>query len=495
MSPGVRGGEQLGDVENRGLLDKVRGLLMSTAAIKIDGKEENADAKAKAVTLRSKDKACPRDTRARTRAKAKLSQRRKKAESSQPPKPEVETQAGSSSSSSGGTSAGVLKGAMMAAAAMATACSQTVSGHAGSDLPTFTMPSTPTDLGSEMRRMVDLVVPRQPTGPKLAEMSSSVFRGAGPAGMKAEIKDRSANNLEDTADALFPERRRQMVPLIPNDPNDVGVRATLVKYPGRRPCIGDKVRLIPGATIRRSLLQVMKPGEIAEIIDDDKSFQHVPFHVKGPRGTLGFAGLADVEVVHASSKTGRPAGTDAAYWLSRVDQFHEEHRERTALIRIGERALAAMNKEEMEEEEARELVGRTVQLVDGRVATVSKLDPSGWLTLRTADKEVLEAFYDSAGRSLNEQLAAQPPITVSSPKKPSASSTVTLPGAALAAAVAAVKPKRSRDSDAESDADSDAISEPSEAGSPSKKFCDWSDMFVDRDAIGTLPPQAPVATA
>jgi hypothetical protein len=153
-----------------------------------------------------------------------------------------------------------------------------------------------------------------------------------------------------------------------------------------------------------------------------------------------------------------------------------------------------MNKEEMEEEEARELVGRTVQLVDGRVATVSKLDPSGWLTLRTADKEVLEAFYDPAGRSLNEQLAAQPPITVSSPKKPPASSMAALPGAALAAAVAAVKPKRSRDSDAESDADSDAISEPSEAGSPSKKFCDWSDMFVDRDAIGTLPAQAPVAT-
>eukprot|EP01044_Picomonas_judraskeda_P006622 COSAG03_NODE_668_length_6372_cov_3.782879_7_plen_485_part_00 len=436
----------------------------------------------KAVTLRSKDKACPRDTRARTRAKAKLSQRRKKADS------QAATPSESDKTATGG-SAGVLKGAMMAAAAMATACSQVVSDHIGSELPAFTMPSDPTDLGSEM---LDLGLAHQPTGPKLAEMSSSVFRGAGPAGMKAEINDRSANNLEDTADALMPERRRQMVPLILGDLNDAGVRATLAKYPGRRPCIGDKVRLIPGASIRRSLLQVLKPGELAEIIDDEKAFQHVPFHVKGPRGTLGFAGLADVEVVHASSKTGRPAGTDAAYWLSRVDQLHEEHRERTALIRRAERSSAARNKEEMEEEEARELVGRTVQLVDGRVATVSKLDPSGWLTLRTADKEVLEAFYDPNGRPLNEQLAAQPPITVSSPKKPSASS-VALPGAALAAAVAAVKPKRKRDSDSESDADSDAISEPSEAGSPTKKLCDWSDMFVDRDAIGTLPAQAAVA--
>ena len=65
---------------------------------------------------------------------------------------------------------------------------------------------------------------------------------------------------------------------------------------------------------------------------------------------------------------------------------------------------------------------------------------------------------------------------------------------ALAAAVAAVKPKRSRDGD-ESDADSDAISEPSEAGSPSKKMCDWSDMFVDRDAIGTVPLETAQAVA
>ena len=452
--------------------------MSDAATIKIettDGTPQTtAQPVAKPATLRSKDKACPRDTRARSRAKAKLTQRRKKA--SLPPTPVVEKPAATNSN------AGVLKGAMMAAAAMATACSQTASDIANSDLPAFTMPSDPTDLGSEL---MDLIA-RQPTGPKLAEMSSSVFRGAGPAGMKAEIKDRSANNLEDTADALMPETRRRLVPLIPNDPNDAGVRATLAKYPGRRPCIGDKVRLTPGSATRRSLLQVMKPGELAEIIDDEKSFQHVSFHVKGPRGTLGFAGINDVEVVHASSKTGRPAGTDAAYWLSRVDQFHEEYRERSAIIRRAQTAPAASRKAEMDEEESRPLVGRTVQLVDGRVATVAKLAPSGWLTLRTADKEVLEAFYDKAGRSLNEQLASHPPITVSSPTKKPAGTMAAMPGVALAAAVAAVKPKRSRDGD-ESDADSDAISEPSEAGSPSKKMCDWSDMFVDRDAIGTVP--------
>lgn len=457
----------------------------AAADIKIEVTEAAADGpqaspqrpvKAKVV---AKDKACPRDTRARTRAKAKLTQKRKK--STPPPTPVVEKP-----KSEGVNSANVLKGAMMAAAAMATACSQTVSDMTNMDLPSFTMPTDPTDLGSEL---VDIVA-HQPTGPKMAEMSSSVFRGAGPAGMKAEIVDRDGNNLEDSADALMPIRRR-LVPLIPNDPNDVGVRATLAKYPGRRPCIGDKVRLIPGSAIRRSLLQVMKPGELAEIIDDEKAFQHVSFHVKGPKGTLGFAGLTDVEVVHASSKTGRPAGTDAAYWLSRVDQFHEEYRERTALVRRAERSSLESRRLEDAEEEARPLVGRTVQLVDGRVATVTNLDASGWLTLRTADKEVLEAFYNPAGRPLNEQLAAQPPITISSPKKKPPVSSLGLPGVALAAAVAAVKPqKRARSDDGgESDADSDAISEPSEAGSPSKKMCDWGDMFVDHEAIGAALPQ------
>ena len=76
---------------------------------------------------------------------------------------------------------------------------------------------------------------------------------AGPAGMKAVIApplSRSVGNLSATAEALLPDLHRKLTPLIPNDPNDAGVEAVRRRYPGRRPCIGDLVRLLPGRRIR-----------------------------------------------------------------------------------------------------------------------------------------------------------------------------------------------------------------------------------------------------
>ena len=219
----------------------------------------------------------------------------------------------------------------------------------------------------------------------------------------------------------------------------------------------------------------MKPGELAEIMDDSPELQFVPFHVKGPNGTLGFAGLEDFQVVEASSKTGRPAGTDAAYWLSRVDQIHEEWREQTAIAhRAAQQAENEKHADDMSEmlEESRNPVGRTLQLADGRVATVRKLEASGWLTLRTADGELLGAFFSRAsGRSLSAQLAAYPPQPISPPHPlmrnfDSASGGSFAHGrkrrlsCPLAEAVAAAKVPRLADDD---DAASEACSEGSDA--------------------------------
>jgi hypothetical protein len=320
---------------------------------------------------------------------------------------------------------------------------------------------------------------------------------AGPAGMKAVIApplSRSVGNLSATAEALLPDLHRKLTPLIPNDPNDAGVEAVRRRYPGRRPCIGDLVRLLPGRRIRSSLLEVMTPGELAEIMDDSPDLVHVPFHVKGPRGALAFAGTEDIEVVRASSKQGRPAGTDAAYWLSRVDQIHEEWRERTTIAHHNAKAehrdSAAMVMMMMDTDEdatatPAQPVGRTVQLVDGRVATVIRLSEDGWLRLRTADGELLEAFYTHDGRPLSVQLAAYPPLPLVLPfgdASSSSSSSSRLQQCPLAAAVAAARPMRPATDDEDASSEhgstsgygSDAVSQP---GSPSLKVADKNDSL------------------
>ena len=261
--------------------------------------------------------------RARTRTKQRLRTRREK----------DETEASSSGAfelaANSGACASTLKAVMMAAAV------HSIGADMDGPMDMVALPSH-LDLGSDLvldNGTMDMPEPVRSTAAKVRgtatlPIMSGVRTAAGPAGMKAEIvSNGAANNLSDTAAALH----RKLTPLIPGDRNDAGVEAVRKKYPGRRPCIGDKVRLLPGRLGRRSLLVVLKPGELAEIMDDSKELMHVPFNIKGPNGKMGFAGLDDVEVVHASSKTGRPAGTDAAYWLSRVDQIHEEAREVTAI--------------------------------------------------------------------------------------------------------------------------------------------------------------------
>lgn len=288
-----------------------------------------------------------------------------------------------------------------------------------------------------------------PPAPKGFVNINGVRTVAGPAGMKAEIRDRSSCALADTLEAVLPLQHRQVTPLIPNDPNDSGVLAVRRKYPGRRPCIGDMVRLHPGSRVRSSLLEILQPGELAEIMDDSPELSHVPFHVKGPRGSLAFAGIDDIDVVVASSKTGRPAGTDAAYWLSRIDQLQEEWRERTAIeYRCKQRRVQQQDAPEPREEEATIMAGRRVQLGDGRMAIITHFAGAGWLTMRTADGDLLEAWFDPDGRPLAVQLAACPPLPLRSPFMPS--KVQHQRPCALAAAVAANNPGEVQDEDSES---------------------------------------------
>jgi hypothetical protein len=121
--------------------------------------------------------------------------------------------------------------------------------------------------------------------------------------------------------------------------------------------------------------------EIGRIIDDDPDLKHVPYHVMGPCGDVGFAGPDDIEVLEASVKTGRPAGTDAAYWQTRIAQIQEESYEQTILSREVDMPRANDGMDII----ATVMIGMVVNFGCGRVATVATLPSDGWVKLKTSD--------------------------------------------------------------------------------------------------------------
>jgi hypothetical protein len=230
-------------------------------------------------------------------------------------------------------------------------------------------------------------------------------------------------------------------------------KAVFEKHKNRRPTYGDLLRLYPDRPIPAFLVGVLQYGEVREIIDDERNFEHVPYHVRGPSGRVGFAGPSDVQVLKALMKGGRPAGTDAAYWPSRVDQIQLECRLQTIVDRRHRCYISCNADADVVRSHCVPAAGQTVVLPGGRVGTVGELpsaETGGWLEVKT-DDGMFEFFFCPGGRTLQEQLTAPWALTKSLVHK----------AAHIATATSTID-YGSPDEDicSDSGAESDAVSEP-----------------------------------
>lgn len=300
--------------------------------------------------------------RARARARARLRVKRQK----------VEAARQKSEKSMGVHKAGIVKAAMFAVAATASVVA--ISGAVGQLMSCMDHSATLLPLGGMSDMNESFRIPQE-----------SANRGK-PQGITGHQPPKGT--ATGTAAIVSSLPLPSQVPPSGLGSWDAAADLVRAKHPGRRPGIGDRVRLKRGQSTRISLIPALKAiCDIGYIIDDDPSFQHVPYHVMGPNGDVGFAGIDDIDVLEASSKTGRPAGTDAAYWLTRVAQIQEEWAVRTSRAAREEKALSAKSVEIKREmvPQLNELnvpaVGQALRMWNGQMATVTSI-AEGWVSLR-----------------------------------------------------------------------------------------------------------------